>query len=179
MILFTPRLTAPSNTDPNWINVNYGGKNRCILGNPSYGYGSVLSDCTGYAWGRWLEILGYQHNLSINQARVWFTNRADGYQRAKKTPRLGAIACWENGGGSGHVAVVEKLNVSSSGSITSCVVSESVYGGSPFSLKTIRRSKNWYIYDDHTFQGFIYLPEEISTLTTEDLVCMLKKRRYY
>lgn len=178
-MIFTPRLTAPDNTDPNWINVDYGGLNRCILGYPSYGYGSVLSDCTGYAWGRWLELLGYQHNLSINQARIWYLNTADGYERSTTTPKLGAVACWDNNGGSGHVAIVERINVDSYGNVSSCLVSESVYGGSPFSLKTIRPSNNWYIYDDHNFQGFIYLPEEPIALTLEELVCLLKKRRYY
>lgn len=167
MSRFRPRLTRPDNTDPRWINVNYGGYNRCILGSPLYGPGSVLSDCTGYAWGRWLELLNATDcNLSINQARLWFGNTSDGYQRAKKTPRLGAIACWDSTGGSGHVAVVESMTTNARGTVTSCVVSESVYNGAVFRLQTIRRSNRWYIYDDHTFQGFIYLPIEFTEMDT-------------
>lgn len=176
MSRFTPRLTRPSNTDPRWININYGGYNRCILGSPSYGPGSVLSDCTGYAWGRWLELLNATDcNLSINQAAIWYLNTGDGYRRGSE-PKLGAICCWDNNGGSGHVAVVESMTTNDQGVVNSCVVSESVYNGVVFRLQTISRSRNWYIYDDHNFQGFIYLPIDFTELDTY-LLPLLKRNK--
>lgn len=158
MSSFTPRLTRPSNTDLRWINTAYGGYNQCILGYPSYGPGSVLSDCTGYAWGRWLELLNATTcNLSINQAAIWYLNTGDGYARGQ-TPQLGAVICWDEiNQGSGHVAVVEQINYSG-GNITSIVVSESVYGGVVFRLQTLYPGNNWHLYRGMTFQGFIYLP---------------------
>lgn len=40
---FTPRLTAPSTSDPNWISTGYGGYNQCIVINSVTG--SVLPNC--------------------------------------------------------------------------------------------------------------------------------------
>ena len=46
---YIPRTTAPSADDKNWINVAYGGNNRCITSDTAttYGYsrGSVLPNC--------------------------------------------------------------------------------------------------------------------------------------
>lgn len=177
MSSFTPRLTRPDNTDPRWININYGGYNRCILGSPSYGPGSVLSDCTGYAWGRWLELLNATDcNLSINQAAIWYLNTGDGYARGQ-VPQLGAVICWDEiNQGSGHVAVVEQINYDANNNITSIVVSESVYNGTPFRLQTLYPGNNWHLYQGQTFQGFIYLPITFDNLDTY-LLPVLKKRK--
>lgn len=170
--MFTPRLTAPPNTDPKWININYGGYNRCILGSPSYGYGSVLADCTGYRWGRWLELLNATTcNLSINQASAWYGYN-DGYRRSSE-PSLGAIACWDDGA-SGHVAVIEEVFYTG-GIITSCTVSDSAYGGAFFQTATITRASGWQRFTGYTFQGFIVLP--VDDLDTETLLALIKKQR--
>ena len=181
MAVFTPRFTQPPNTDLHWINSAYGGYNNCILGSPSYGYGSVLSDCTGWAWGRFLERNGLTTcNLSINQARIWYLNTADGYSRGS-TPKLGAVICWDEiNSGSGHVAFVEQINYDSNNNIQSIIVSESVYNGVVFRLQTLYPSNNYHLYVGMTFQGFIYSPTDFDTpLTTEQLTCILKKRRRY
>lgn len=157
-----PMTTAPSNTDPEWINVNYGGYNRCILGNPSYGPGSVLANCTGFAWGRWYNILGSSPTLSINQRSIWYLNTRDGYARGS-VPKLGSIVCYDDGA-SGHVAVVEQLNYDNNGNLVSCLLSQSVYGGAFFENKTIYARNNWYLYTGYTLQGFIYLPIDFETL---------------
>lgn len=175
---FVPRLTAPANNDPNWLNVNYGGYNRCILGSPSYGPGSVLSNCTGYAWGRWLEIMGVQNcNLSINQAEIWYLNTADGYSRGS-VPQLGAVICYdEPGRGSGHVAIVEQINTDSQGNITSLTLSESVYGGVTFRLQTVYPGNNWHLYQGMTFQGFIYLPISFDAMDPYMFALLKQKKK--
>lgn len=157
---FTPRLTAPPNTDLNWIKTTYGGYNPCILGYPSYGTGNVMANCVGYAWGRWREILGYYHNLSTGNGGTWYGNTSDGYQRSTTTPELGCVGCWGGPGVDGHVAIIEEIYYDSDGIAQSCLVSESAWGSSNFwRTRTIRRSNNWWIYNDvGTFQGFIYLP---------------------
>lgn len=48
---YEPRLTAPDPANLNYVKNTYGGYNPCILGYPSYGTGSVLANCVGYAWG--------------------------------------------------------------------------------------------------------------------------------
>ena len=156
---YTPRLTIPDTTDPNWIRTANGGLNPCIPGSPQYAPGSVLSNCVGYAWGRWREILGYWHNLYTGNGGSWYGHTSDGYQRSTTTPRLGCVACWGGPGVEGHVAVVEEIYYTSGGSVDHCVVSQSLYGSITFSTRTIRPSNNWWIYNDvGTFQGFIYLP---------------------
>ena len=169
--MFTPRLSRPANTNPLWINTAYGGTNPCILGYPSYGYGSVLANCVGYRHGRGTEILGRPSGLCINQASAWYTYN-DGYPRSSE-PQLGAIACWDDGA-SGHVAVVEEVFYTG-GIITSCTVSESVYGGAFFQTATINRSSGWYRFTGYTFQGFIILP--IEGLTIEILAAYIDNER--
>ena len=177
MSAFTPRLSRPTNTDLRWINTAYGGYNQCILGSPSYGTGSVLSNCVGYAWGRWLEILNATTcNLSTNQAEIWYLNTGDGYRRGSD-PKLGAVICYDEPGvGSGHVAIVEQINYDSLGNITSLVLSESVYGGVTFRLQTVYAYNTWHLYTGMNFQGFIYLPISFEELTTYLLPLREKKR---
>ena len=151
MSSYQPRTTRPASDDKNWIKTTYGGYNRCILGSPSAGAGSVLANCTGYAWGRWLELLNQTNcNLSTGDAENWY-NYNDGYPRGN-TPRLGAICCWANGpySGLGHVGVVEKITGD-----YSFEMSNSAWNSYIFRYQTVNDYRNWDRYD---FQGFIYLP---------------------
>ena len=171
---FTPRLTIPDPTDKYWIKQGYGGYNRCVLGSPAYSYGSVLSDCTGYAWGRFLELLqATDCNLSTANAGAWYGHTSDGYARSTTTPKLGAVVCWGGSGVQGHVAVIEQIFYNSGGSVDHCVVSQSGWGWTDtFRTRTIQPSNNWWIYNDvGTFQGFIYLPIDYA------LPCPIKFRK--
>lgn len=159
---FKARLTAPSVTNKNWIHTSKGGKNSCILitGN------SVLPNCVGYAWGRFMEILGSTPKLSRRNAEDWYGYTVDGYKRGS-TPKLGAVICWRKGktgtgsDGAGHVAIVEKIN--SDGSI---VISQSGYNSKRFWTSTIKRG---YALSDYVFQGFIYNPAVSSTASTNNV----------
>ena len=156
---YKPRLSAPSTNDKNWIHTSKGGKNSCILirGN------SVLPNCVGYAWGRFMEILGSTPKLSRRNAEDWYGYTADGYKRGS-TPKLGAVICWRKGrtgtgsDGAGHVAIVEKIN--SDGSI---VISQSGYNSARFWTSTIKKG---YALSGYVFQGFIYNPAVSSTVST-------------
>ena len=148
---FKARLTAPSTTDKNWIHTSKGGKNSCILVSGN----SVLPNCVGYAWGRFMEIMGSTPKLSRGNAEDWW-NYKDGYKRGQ-TPKLGAVICYRKGkvgtssDGAGHVAIVEKIN--SDGSI---VISESGYKS--FRFRTMTLPKGYKYFSGYTFQGFIYNP---------------------
>lgn len=154
MSTYTPRTTEPSFDDKNYIHYLTGGYNYCI----QISNGSVLPNCVGYAWGRWRELLGKNHNLSKGNAEGWWFNTSDGYERGK-TPKLGAVICWRKGlagdesDGAGHVGIVEDVN--SDGSI---VVSNSAYGGKRFYTTTLSAPYN--MGSNYHFQGFIYLPTE-------------------
>lgn len=147
MSTYSPRLEAPSSSDLNYIKTTHGGYNYCI----NIDNGSVLPNCVGYAWGRWREILGKYHKLSRGNAENWYPNTSDGYERGQD-PKLGAVACWEDPNGAGHVAIVEVIN--DDGTI---ITSNSAYGGQRFYLLTF--DENMRI-SGYNFQGFIYLPIE-------------------
>lgn len=148
---YSPRLTAPSTTNKNWIKNTKGGYNKCLLikGN------SCLPNCVGYAWGRWRELLGKTPKLSTGNAENWY-HKDDGYKRGK-TPKLGAVICWRKGeagnssDGAGHVAIVEEIK--DNGTI---VTSNSAYGGSRFYTRTLK--KPYSLGGTYHFQGFIYIP---------------------
>lgn len=149
---YKPRLKAPPSTNKNYIHVTKGGKNKCILIEGK----SVLPNCVGYAWGRFMEILGRQPKLSVANAENWWGHRIDGYERGK-LPRLGAVICWRKGrvgdpsDGAGHVAIVEKIN--DDGSI---LISESGYRKFKFRTSVIPPT---YELAGYVFQGFIYNPK--------------------
>ena len=152
MANFTPRLTAPSQTDLHWIKTTHGGYNRCIEIDEDTG--SVLPNCTGYAWGRFLEENNLTDcNLSRANAEVWYSNIIDGYSRGQ-TAKLGAVICWESSQSGGHVAIVEEIK--SNGNI---VTSNSAYDGTRFYTQTLS-PPNYNIGSAYTFQGFIYSPND-------------------
>lgn len=153
MAVFKPQTKAPSSTDKNYIHYTKGGYNYCI----EIENGSCLSNCVGYAWGRWRSILGKYHNLSRGNAENWWGYTKDGYKRGQ-TPKLGAVVCWRKGkagvesDGAGHVGIVEKITADS------VVVSMSAYGGTRWFTRTFKKGS--YSYNCYVFQGFIYLPVE-------------------
>lgn len=182
--LFTPRLTAPSSTDKNWIHYTKKGYNYCIKINATTG--SCLPNCVGYAWGRWRELLGKKPKLSRSNAENWWGTK-DGYKRGQ-TPKLGAVACWRKGkagvasDGAGHVAIVEKID--KDGTVT---FSNSNYSGTRFFL--VKLKKPYKIGTGLTFQGFIYPPVEFAqkaketvskfTLTGVNYPKTIKKGQYF
>lgn len=150
MNVYTPRTTAPSANDPHWISNLYGGLNECIVIDKNTG--SVIPNCTGYAWGRWYELLNSRPKLARTDAKTWFNTR-DGYSRGQ-VPAVGAVACWA-GGKYGHVAIVESIG---DGYI---MVSQSNYGGARFEYAKAYKLPNGKYQSprgDTVFQGFIYIP---------------------
>lgn len=163
---FIKRLNSPSKNDLNYRHYTKRGYNYCIEINN----GDCLPNCVGYAWGRWREILGKYHNLSRNNAENWYIND-DGYKRGK-TPKLGAIICFQKGkvhngkDGAGHVAVVEEIK--DNGVI---VTSNSGYNSKRFWLREL--VPPYSIGSGYTFQGFIYLPEEM--IESNEKIYIVKK----
>lgn len=160
MSSYVIRTTTPANTDPNFINYAYGGNNRCTaIDNTGY----VLPNCTGYCWGRWLELGVTNCLLSTGNATNWYGHTSDGYQRGS-TPRQGAVACWSGGsGGEGHVAIVEEITTAG------VTVTESAYNSYTFRTNTYpaNMTKSGY-----TFQGFIYIP-----LSFADYLLAIRRRK--
>lgn len=146
---FIPRTEAPSTTDKYYISSQYGGYNKCIIIDKSDG--SVLPNCVGYAYGRFMEEAGITScNLSTHNAGLWY-GTYDGYPRGQE-PKLGAVVCWSGGvNGNGHVAIVESIH--EGGEIVTS--NSGYYSKKRFFLQTLKPPYNM---SGLTFQGFIYNP---------------------
>lgn len=143
---FVPRLKAPAKSNKYY----YSDLNKY----ERYGYG--MPNCTAYAWGRAYEIMGYEPDLSLNDADTWwsYNKESKAYPYGSK-PKLGAVACWNYTTGGGHVAVVEKIE---NGKIT---FSNSSYGGETFYLTYagVGESNGGIYNSTWVFKGYIYITE--------------------
>lgn len=160
MMKYTPRLTAPSKSNKNFIHYSKGGYNTCIMIDKNTG--SVLPNCVGYAQGRLREILNDKKvwskigNLACN-AEDWIdVARKNGFKTGK-VPKLGAVIVWSKGkkhnesDGCGHVAVVEKIYDNND-----IGISESAYGGRKFWTERIAKASGYKFRNGYKFVGFIY-----------------------
>lgn len=149
---YTPRLTAPSKSNSYY----YSSKN--IL----YAAGYGMPNCTAYAYGRAYEILGKKPNLCVNDANNWYNyNKTYKYYPYGQTPKVGAIACWQNAYG-GHVAVVEKIEGDT------VTLSHSEWAGRTFFLTThkLGAACGGAVSVGWTFQGYIYVYSGGTTINT-------------
>lgn len=155
------RTTKPTSENKFFITKSKGGYSTCIQGSPTDSQCNVLSNCVGYACGRFNEIIGAMKYPSLN------CNAENFIERAKNTygleissvPTLGGIMVWQKGtlsgnDGAGHVAVVEKIIDSNT-----IYTSESGYGGSAFWNSTRRNTNGrWGLGSAYTFRGCIVNP---------------------
>lgn len=152
MAEFVPCKTIPSNMYPWWIRIQNGGNSPCILGNPPYQTGCTLSNCVGWAWGRYCQIRGSADPLlPTGNAGQWWRQAQINGKNTGSEPALGAVICFD-----GHVAIVEEI--AADGSFINC--SESDWGGAAFIYRTRYRSQNWSFTGYSPFQGFIYQDDQ-------------------
>lgn len=157
---FNMRTSKPSAGNKFYNNGKNGGYSWCIEGKPTDRGCNVLSNCVGYACGRFNEIMGSMKYKTL------CCNAENFIERAKQAglqvvdyPTLGGIMVWQKGtlsgnDGAGHVAVVERID-----SNNQIYTSESGYGGSPF-WNSIRKNNNgrWGLGSGYTFRGCIVNP---------------------
>ena len=154
---YTPRLEAPSTTNPYYTTLN-------VFHTSGYGMVGNNGNCTCYAYGRSYENLDSKPKLSTANAENWYNyNKNNGFYSYGKTPYLGAVAVWSKGvignssDGAGHVAVVEVINGDT--------VTTSESGWKSFYFKTYTRSashSNFSYSSSYSFQGFIYVCGKIA-----------------
>lgn len=151
---FTPRLSAPSYSNAYY----YSSKNIFYAA----GYG--MPNCTAYAFGRAYEILGTEPKLCHYNAGEWYNyNKEYGYYSYGSTPRLGAVAVWDNyDSDTGHVAVVEKI------SGTQVTISESAWNGTSFFTSTVSSADSHFGYSRMRFLGFIYIGDFTASDNPDD-----------
>ena len=109
-------------------------------------------NCTWYAFGRFVEILGKRPALPTGNAYIWYSH-CTAYKKGK-TPKVGALICWDyTNHDCGHVAIVEE--VKSNGDI---VVSQSGWRGGKFWMTNVTKASGYRPQGRYVFQGFIYQP---------------------
>ncbi len=157
---FKPRLTRPEQGNKYYITKGAGGYSRAIVGKPTDKYCNVLSNCVGYADGRFHEIakrVEMDYFDPVNAENIYENAQAHG-MKVGSEPKLGAAIVWEGiGSAAGHIAIVEVIN--SDGSI---VTSESGWNCSNPFWTTPRKKGvdgNWGAGSGYKFKGFIYQPE--------------------
>lgn len=154
------RTTKPTTGNKFYITTSKGGYSWCIQGSPTDGQCNVLSNCVGYACGRFNEIIGSMKYPALNCNAENFIERAQSLGlEISQEPSLGAIIVWRKGSlsssdGAGHVEVVERVD-----SADQIYTSASNYAGTPF-YNSIRKkvNGNWNCWSGYTFRGFIKNP---------------------
>lgn len=167
---FKPRLSRPEAGNKYYITKSAGGYSDAIKGSPTDAACNVLSNCVGYAYGRFNEIGGYGCCKYLRPVNAENFMQYAGGLATGQTPKLGACMVWRKGAtlngsdGAGHVAIVEKII-----SAAEVVTSESGYGSkTPFWTKTRKKGNgNWGAGSGYTFLGFIYNPAVKDGATVE------------
>lgn len=105
------RVNKPEAGNKFYNTVSNGGWSWCIVGNPTDSGCNVLSNCVGYACGRFNEIIGSMKYPQLNCNAENFIERAKGLGlKITQDPTVGGIMVWEGAGSlAGHVAVVERV----------------------------------------------------------------------
>ena len=157
---FEPRLVRPTAGNKYYIRKADGGYSTAILGKPTDSQCNVLSNCVGYAVGRYHEAADRpQFDLidAVNAENLFENAKRHGLPTSN-TPSLGALIVWQKGAtldpgdGAGHVAVVEQI--AADGTITT---SESGYGCStPFWLG--HYAPPYFGGTGYTLLGFVHQP---------------------
>lgn len=173
-MVFKPRTTKPEAGNKYYIRKANGGYSNAIKGKPTDKDCDVLSNCVGYAYGRFNEIGGYGCCKYLAPVNAENFMQYKGSCKVGQTPKLGAVMVWRKGAtlsgsdGAGHVAIVEKII-----SDTEVITSESGYNSKAFWNQRRAKGSNgkWGCGSAYTFLGFIYnpavpdLPKVTSTVT--------------
>ena len=165
---FVPRLTKPEANNKYYIRKANGGYSDAIQGSPVDKDCNVLSNCVGYAVGRFNEIGGWGKCKYLSPVNAENFIQYKGSCEVGQVAKLGACMVWQKGAtlsgsdGAGHVAIVEKII-----SDTEVVTSESAWGGSAFYTKTRTKGTDGNWGYGGKFLGFIYNPAEL-TIEKED-----------
>lgn len=171
--LFPVINSAPGTYDPNikcFNNSANGGVSQCVNGKPTNKVCNVLSNCVGWAAGRFNQIYNILMNTN-NQMKFQLCCDAEKFieraielgLRVGTTPQVGAIMVWQDGAtlngsdGHGHVAIVERVD-----SADKVFTSESGYNDKQkrtmWTRTRTKGSGNWGSSGNYKFRGFIYNP---------------------
>ena len=109
---FVMRASKPEAGNKYYIRKASGGYSNAIQGYPKDSECDVLSNCVGYAYGRFNEIGGYGSCKYLAPVNAENFIQYKGSCEVGQTPKLGACMVWQKGAslsgsdGAGHVAIV-------------------------------------------------------------------------
>ena len=153
---FTMRTTKPDAGNKYYIRKAQGGYSNAIYGKPTDSECNVLSNCVGYAYGRFNEIGGYGYCKYLAPVNAENFIQYKGSCEVGMVPKVGACMVWEGKGDlAGHVAIVEKVYDNNH-----VYTSESGYGSKNPFWNSHRYNNNgrWGCNSNYKFLGFIYNP---------------------
>ena len=153
---FTMRTTKPGAGNKYYIRKAQGGYSNAIYGKPTDSECNVLSNCVGYAYGRFNEIGGYGYCKYLAPVNAENFIQYKGSCEIGMVPKVGACMVWEGKGDlAGHVAIVEKVYDNNH-----VYTSESGYGSKNPFWNSHRYNNNgrWGCNSNYKFLGFIYNP---------------------
>lgn len=150
------RTTKPGAGNKYYIRKAQGGYSNAIYGKPTDSECNVLSNCVGYAYGRFNEIGGYGYCKYLAPVNAENFIQYKGSCEVGMVPKVGACMVWEGKGDlAGHVAIVEKVYDNNH-----VYTSESGYGSKNPFWNSHRYNNNgrWGCNSNYKFLGFIYNP---------------------
>lgn len=155
------RTSKPIKGNKFYTTKQAGGYSTCVEGRPT-DVCNVLSNCVGYACGRFNEIIGKMKYPQLNCNAENFIERAIslGLQVVSK-PTIGGIMVWQRGAtlkahdGAGHVEAVEKFYDNGD-----TYNSASNWGGTSFyNVRRSNKNGNWGAGSAYTYRGCIVNPK--------------------
>lgn len=157
---FAIRTTKPSN-NKFYMTTDKGGYSQCVKGSPMDPNANVLSNCVGYACGRFNEVIGEMKypRLYCNAEKFIEAAKEYGLEISTK-PVKGSILVMQKGAtlsgndGAGHVIFVEEVYDDNH-----IYTSESAYGGTAFyNCHRYNTNGRWGMGSGYSFRGFIVNP---------------------
>lgn len=158
------RTKKPSN-NKYYMRIADGGYNGAVKGSPCDPKATVLSNCVGYANGRFAEIQAkgkIQYQL-ICDAENFIEHAKKMGLKVQTKPCKGGIMVWRQGSiysaadGRGHVAIVEKDETEMGDGVV--YTSESCAGGSAFyNAKRSNKNGRWGMGSKYVYRGCIVNP---------------------
>lgn len=165
--MFKKRTSKPGTGNKCYITKGNGGWSWCIQGSPTDSKCNVLSNCVGYACGRFNEIYNEIKGTTGMKYYALNCNAENFIERAKSIgleivdyPVLGGIMVWQKGStlsgndGAGHVEAVEEIY-----DANNIYTSASNYGGTSFyNAKRSNGNGRWGLGSGYSFRGCIVNP---------------------
>ena len=156
---YIPCTKIPEKGNPYFNTTDNGGYSTAIVGKPTCPGLNVLSNCVGWAFGRFNMVANNKKMSLLSPVEAEDFMDHIGNCKTGQMPKLGACMVWQKGPkdhSGGHVCIVEKVV-----SATEVITSESGYKNPNYWYSKDRKKGSngrWGQDGNYTFVCFIYNP---------------------